>query len=898
LNYLYLTTELYSLSQQYTSIANILDRIPYLHPELEFSVSSIIADLVDRLEVDGKTSAKDAPIVDNLKTVEGMTFEKLSSLLKYYGAPQLIVDREQWKKIHLAPQRLLSNLSYVRSAHILVNIAKCDGDDQATQYTKLAKVLEANPKASLPHPQWNPIHDAILVTAISKHGWIDRESHCRAMIDDDEIKWGVPFEKPTVSKNIDVLDVEQRPAKEPVNPVQRNTQTLRLVADRVAKCLNEEHEAFKACKGFNLNLVQNSYSIVTSNEEGATKWVVDYEDLENSTKDTNADGITEDFQQDDDFSEVELPTRKDLLRRARLLLLKPLSTPDTGENTQVSSHKFSVLDQSEVCNIFLAELLREAIKVGQKQQKWISKLLSNAQAEAEMRSSEYPEDSKDAKELQKIANHVLLVKQNSKPFIRPAKNVLRAVLGMEVHRSTKPNEGTFVVERKALSMAAAVSKTNPISSLPSKTGAIKTSPAKKNSRKARGVESTAGDAAINKALSIGKYPERNIPIPHENFLRLTSIETLLLSVMCSQGMPVCDEDWQVAINSDFENDESYALSWFQTGSVLEAAAETWYSMTDNRVQQAQLGGEEMPRQLLLELQSRQMVYAEASNLRQNPTDLAKKAIMLVEALRLHSGNKLKGSNKKDTRLGSRTLQWSSNHIVKWGQVIGVFFSGRVIPNCVIANRPEITPTALVDEKGCAAIYSQVVQQTRLRALYLKYEGDVFSKMLSKAGKKCDTNDTDWEDRPSWWCGESDSSTSDDENLICGILQYGYGGFDEMARLDDRFSESSLEVEGDIRFDRLSAQVRLDCLTRELSAIDDTAESLRLIKSRKENPQMGRVNAGVVQSTQVGIDVFFMPKGDVSGGDDSSVEIIDSIPPPGGKRKTDSTEMSPEKKTKK
>ncbi len=74
-------------------------------------------------------------------------------------------------------------------------------------------------------------------------------------------------------------------------------------------------------------------------------------------------------------------------------------------------------------------------------------------------------------------------------------------MGMEVHRSTKPNEGLFAVERKALSIAPAVTKINPISSLPSKTGASKISTAKKNPKKSRGVESTAGDAAINKALS-------------------------------------------------------------------------------------------------------------------------------------------------------------------------------------------------------------------------------------------------------------------------------------------------------------------------------------------------------------------------------------------------------------
>jgi len=880
-----------------------------LHPELKGSVYSIITDLVDKIGDDETTSPNIDPSIDKLITVEGMNVEKLSSLLKCYGTCQLIMDREQSRKIHLAPQRLLSNLSYVRSAHILVNKAKEDGGSQSTQYFKLAGILNSNPKASLPHPQWKPIHDAILVTAISKHGWIDRDSHCRAIIKDDEIKWGVPFDKSSIAVDICRSNLEDKPDNKFIIPVPGGIQTIRLVADRVAAFFNDEDDAVKSCKGFNLNLVLNSYCVVSaqSNEEDSTsRWEVDYEELETGSEDRNADD-KENIAKEEDFSVVGLPTRKDLLRRAKLLLSKPLSsgTSDKGQQEVAVAHKFSVLDQSDVSNIFLAELLRESIKVGQKQQKWISKLLSTAHAEARIRASEYPRESNESKEVQKIAGHILLAKQNSTPFIRPAKNVLRAILGMEVHHSRKSNEIAFVVERKPMAIAkVSVGKNPPVSStVPSKNKTERAAPAKKSKtkkkKKSRGLENTAGDAAINKALSIGKYLERNIPIPPENFFRLASIETLLLSVLCSQGMPICDENWQTAINSDFDDNETYALSWYQTGSVLEAAAETWFSMTDNRIKRARQKGNEVSIQLQRELQCRQLVYSEASKLRQCPTDLAKKAIMLVEALRLDSGNKLKGSNKKDIRLGMRTLQWSSNHMIRWGQVLGVFLDGRIIPNSVIANRPAIVPIALVDEKGCAAIYSQIVQQSRLRTVYLKYEGDLFSKMLAKAAKKCDANESDWEDRPSWWCNEPDMPTKDDENLICGILQYGYGGFDEMVSLDERFLDYELEAEGDVRFDRLSAQARLDCLTRELSAIDDTAESLRLINSRKQNSHMGRVNSGTAYSTQVGIDAFFVPKKDAYSSDDSSVvEIIEPSTPLGGKRKVDTEQKSSDKKVKK
>jgi hypothetical protein len=330
-------------------------------------------------------------------------------------------------------------------------------------------------------------------------------------------------------------------------------------------------------------------------------------------------------------------------------------------------------------------------------------------------------------------------------------------------------------------------------------------------------------------------------------------------------------------------------------------------MTASRLAQAKNNDDDIPQSLEAELEGRQLVYSEAANLRQDPVSLAKKAIMLIQALRMNSGNRLKGTNKRDTNIGLRTLQWSSNHLVKWSQYLGIFIDGKVLHNTVIGARPDIIPTAYVDEKGCAAIYSQIVQQTRLRALYLKYnEDEFFNKMLPRALRYCDANEKEWEDKPSWWGDDQNSPTGDDESLICGILQYGYGGFDEMTRQDERFSEYSNTASGDEHFDRWSAQKRLDCVTRELGAIDDTSESMRLLNERKHNSAMGRKDSSDTNyssnSVQVGIDAFFAPKKETAApvensDDDSSIEVVEVS---SEKRKSSGTTCSigsPEKKSK-
>lgn len=525
-----------------------------MHPELEGSVNSIISSVANSFYSENQ----EQPETDSLANfdADNMTQEHLALFLRAYSPCQITIDRLVSKRINLVPQRFTSTLSYVHNAHTLVGkvFSSDHGTEEATEkYLQISRLIDISPKAALPHRHWKPVHDAILVFAIAKHGWIDRDSHCSAIIEDKGIKWGPPFEKASSG------EPESR-SNENAKEIAKNMDLLQNVAKRATDFLNNEQESLEGCKGLNLNLILKTYSIISSkhddDDNNPGKWQVDFEELQNSSvEDKNSSD-------DSEIELAELPTRKELLRRARILLTRPHSNSNSDvAKTQPTFHNYSVLDQSNPCNTFLAELLREAIKVGQKQQLWIDKLLAIAHAEAEARSQECSTTPDESAELSKISKHIIVVRQHSKPLVRPAKNVLRAILGLEVHQQNKANESLFVKEKvvSAISKKSRRSKSN-----------TKSSNTNKEKKKPRSIESTAGDAAVNKALSIGKHAERNMVIPKENYLKLTSIETLMLSVLCSQGMPICDDQWRSALDIDGADEDSYFLCWSQTGSVLEA----------------------------------------------------------------------------------------------------------------------------------------------------------------------------------------------------------------------------------------------------------------------------------------------------------------------------------------
>jgi len=828
---------------EYFSIAEIFDHLPSLHPELEESMNSIIASLCEKASNDENTFSKRS-FSDGYE-IEHMTKDKLSMLVKEYGSYQLVISLESAKKLNLHSRHMLLNLTYTHAAHVCVGRAR-DTTGRSIDFMKLSKILNPNPKSSIPHPRWQPIHDAVLVSAISKHGWIDRDKVCREIIDDDKIKWGAPFD------NICTVTHDQTPNRRKKS--KRFDNGVRDVAGRVARFLNDEKECIKDFKGFNLNLILETYCISNVQKydnDMSYEWEVDYEELQkmqiaSNDKNNNFDAL------DAQFEPIDLPPRKDLLRRAKLLLSKPLSIYKTTEKmVSVVSHDFGVLDQSNICNFFLAELLREAIKVGQKRQSWIERLLTVAHGEADIRSNECIEGSNESMELLKISKHISLTKQNCKPFGRAAKNVIRAILGIEVHQPKKSNETTFVEETKhrEKNIATSTTKTYVIANNQI-TSVI--------DHKKTLIQNTAGDEAVNTALFIGKQSRRNESIPNASYIKLTSIETLILSVLCSQGVPVWQENWHESLGMECTQLGSYHLTWNEVASILEGAAEVWHDMISRNVA-CHKETTDVTQSLFSEQENRRLVLAEATSLRNEPVKLARKAIMLLEAVRIHGVSTLRGGHKKDFTLGSKVLNWSASNMIKWAQCLGVFVNGKIVSQYAIDLRPDIIPSAFFSDSGCLTVFSQICQQTRLRSLQLKYSEDEFmNKILPKAVKKCDSYRNEWVNRPWWWSAKY----KDDERLVSGILMYGYGGFDTMVKRDNRFS--SMEGKHNSNFYRFTAQVRLDTLTRELSSVDDRTEAMKLINDRKQNVLDARLDLDRTTrclNRQVEIDSFFSRRGD-------------------------------------
>lgn len=58
----------------------------------------------------------------------------------------------------------------------------------------LSKAININPRSSLPHNEWTLLHDAILIRAVTEHGWLDSQATCSAIGNDKTIRWGAPFD--------------------------------------------------------------------------------------------------------------------------------------------------------------------------------------------------------------------------------------------------------------------------------------------------------------------------------------------------------------------------------------------------------------------------------------------------------------------------------------------------------------------------------------------------------------------------------------------------------------------------------------------------------------------------------------------------------------------------------
>jgi hypothetical protein len=462
---------------------------------------------------------------------------------------------------------------------------------------------------------------------MEKHGWIDRDNSCRAIMADETIKWGPPFDLSEVSGN-----QEMPPAVKGQGLIDDETACLRSTALRASKFLNTHRYMLKELKSCNQQLLVDSYGLkqqlVESGEEGGepvSEWIVDEEILLQSSVPSVGGSDSEEKLA---LEPLDLPIKKNLAKRAKAVLLKSISVLNTdgaptGKSNVASmkvdeqpgiEHGFSVIDQGDRCCILLAEIVRGVVKGSQKKTPHQVRSLCSIACEEVVElqnlflASSHPKAKSKAEEMDKISQQIALVKRSVKAFARQAKNVCRVMLGEEPvpSRTSSETETMFPTSKPLptsqpkVTSAAGVPTSKPKEKNPA---AFSTSKTKENSAASaaapkeviRRDDGASGERAVIRAMK--KANDKNDGTPctftredeMETGLQLTMIETLILYTFCSEGIPVNPER-QSALgieNAAHARVQKYSLSWDGIGNMLELGATEFYETAIEKQKKAQ-----------------------------------------------------------------------------------------------------------------------------------------------------------------------------------------------------------------------------------------------------------------------------------------------------------------------
>ena len=479
---------------------------------------------------------------------QNVDLKALNEFLLRYSPLQLLSDRKSGRRMVLG-RRVISSCYYIHLTNTLVRKA----DSESTSETggdKLSGLLQVDARSALPHPLWTSKHDATLIRAIAKHGWVDREKSCRAITDDPEIKWGFPFELSSESNNAKKLGKGE-------------LLNLRSTADRASSFLGGHSEVVEVLKGCNRHLIIESYGLKHKVNEGenssAIEWIVDDEMLMQASSN----------EQDNSREPLDLPVKKDMAKRAKTVLQrsitalesgsravvdKSVSTPKNGEQP-VNDHGYATIDQGNRCCILLAEMVRGLVKGSQaKNSRQMRMLGAVAYEEALALEKMFSDDKEKAEEMKRISSQIALAKKIMKSSTIPAKNILRVMLGIEPIRNQPlfPSESSFAEED---------------------TTAQKQQTKKEGTRREDGA---LGEKAIVRAMKKAhdKFDETpptfNAVDDPEVGLQLTMIEVLLLLAFCLEGIPSTPG-------------ASSSPSWDDIGSVLELQTKDYFQIANEKL---------------------------------------------------------------------------------------------------------------------------------------------------------------------------------------------------------------------------------------------------------------------------------------------------------------------------
>lgn len=809
-----------------------------------------------------KSAESEAKIkAQHLSMVLGkMNVEMLEDFLQKYAPLQLVFDRKSHhKKLHLS-RKTLTACSFVHAASVLVKRAEetC-GESKTTQLEQLGILLANDDKrVALPHQMWTGKQDAVLINAIAKHGWLESEISVKKIANDPATKWGFPFDKEDIDTPVEAANSAPLSRKEVM------ICSLKNAASRAAKFLNVHEdlldELSSAKASIDIDQVIRNYCLerevddeesmevaqinenVTEGFSTRKEWVVDEESLIRSTGLSGTDSEAE-----------ELPPRKVLVKRAKMLLNRVASLPSAGTSTSTfsvansakssSQNRFAVLDQREKMNFLLAELFRLIIKAPQKKfGKQIRLLISSAAEEAgKLHESLEQLKAESARDLEETVKHLALVKTTFQTSTTKAKNVLRAMLGINLHGEYP----YFPGERSANSFAS-----NQI---------ILGTKTKKELN-------SSAEIALTKGIS---RAQENSSGAHakpaaEDTLTLTGIETIILNVLSSAGIPVFNGEWESTFHCEGSNDEAvkFKLLWSGLVSVLESAARMWHQTAKDKLEKTQkdcakLDNANEPnakdlaakrlQMAVRDEHSKEIAAGQASDFSLNSKNFAKKAIMLLERLRLHgnaSGKAAKGK-KKNVGLGPRIIpSWFSNQLSSWAEKLDIRdANGKNVLSYTAIDFYEELPSnekelvdicCLLKPADCRQVLTQCAQLSRARAFFLSHpRKNTFIPKFEKAEKNARAGD-EWKNRPAFW-GVVDGATSysvcHDILLLESLCEHGFGNVLMARGFGSSSSDHELTLK-ELGVSKSALQIRANQLTRELHALEETAVLIETIGERK------------------------------------------------------------------
>lgn len=506
---------------QYKTIGAVLDAATIIHPELANAIETIISTAKkDAADNRSNNDKEESSIVEKISgfDVSKTTVENIEFLMRHFAPPQLLADRENDNRYKMG-KRFTNLMLNSKTAHDIVSRAQSKAKQGGTDEAKLvshknlinnlARLITLDKRTAVPHPKWTAIHDAVLIAAIAKHGWIDRDSACKAMVEDKSIKWGRPFDdgdfgplKDSVNKDepihTDTKISDPQPSSDNSAEQKENDEEsgiisdLKSIAPRVLNFFQNEKSLLVDLKGFDQALVARTYGLVKEDDgpesgdfvkEAPPSWRFD-ETLLSAAKSEVVKSTTgqKADEEDDDISEElsDLPSRKELRRRAKsivkfvlatstgsasssMLAVDPAAAVKQGEDKEgdastdaalsTPEQEFRRIDQMDKRNIFLMELLNAIIKLSTKvsaHKQITKKLLQYALKEVDcyIEGCAQTPESNRVEDFRKIKNHIDLVKKTIQKHHRQGKNVLRVMLGIDAVAAKKGNEGLFPVVPK------------------------------------------------------------------------------------------------------------------------------------------------------------------------------------------------------------------------------------------------------------------------------------------------------------------------------------------------------------------------------------------------------------------------------------------------------------------